>query len=81
MLPGFDLTSAYQVACAHGYISGGNVNSQEIKARVTVLIRNAGGTYRAAGNQAEVSPATVSAWNRRLRQPSPQSQEKLRANS
>jgi uncharacterized protein YerC len=53
----------------------------EISVRVAVLVRNAGGTYRAAGEQAGLSAPTISAWGRNLRTPRQASLDKLRAAS
>jgi hypothetical protein len=53
----------------------------EVGARVDVLVRNAGGTYVAAGAEADLSPSTISAWDRGLRWPRPESLRKLRAAS
>ena len=53
----------------------------ETSVRVAVLMRNAGGTYRAAGAEAGLSAPTISAWARGVRTPRQDSLDKLRAAS
>jgi transcriptional regulator with XRE-family HTH domain len=52
---------------------------QEVDVRIGVLLHNSGGTYRSAGEESGLSPQTISAWDRGIRNPRQDSLEKLRA--